>query len=1502
MKSTRSVVVAAVLWLVVLCGLFVSPAKAANPFDTPADTSLATNTIVSWDLRWARVIREGAGDVPCDSIANLITKFVEFDRWDGDSARYFVNATYRALEKPEMYFTPQCAEKLIKASRYFHLIVQNAGPGYEQSRMRQRLLAHGGEEAILRWREIHKETSVNADGNLELPPGDPSLPVPVSSRNPAIPPALNNQVRNLMMKVLFLASPEPDPHSIWEPPRFESVLADALRAAGQSVPLSNTFSPLAVPEADLKNSTLIDSFKDPTQENNLSEFFSSNRLVAPFTIQELLYELPLLTNFWFTSVLLHYPTGLSAWRSFHALRQHMQDASKLGALDEHMNFIYFCVSYIDLGQDRFVKRQINAILQDYIRTTGRPSTKVPYYPYRRIMGATTIDEALPYPNDPNESASYSKSLDPRLIGKRIAVPCQFWFRRHSIYRTFVRYARALVRMGFKLQLLVIGKKHDDLGIDGPDQDLFEDGVHYFDDPSDLEKAHAIEQMLVANPVDAIFYPEVGMSWTTTYLANLRLAPVQFTVQGHSVSTFGSKIDFYFSGDETEPLIHQIAAREFSEMLVLLPGMGVVNRSPGYLYRPRWRTQPVSLVTSLKQFAKYVGPESPGSPYPTCAARALGIVLNHASHKINHEFLCHVARALPRIFSKDVIEVKFFPGFFTKLERLAFEAGVKSTLEDCYVREGLNILAAELGLSIQGVFTGDIHDLALDMRSHALMQGRSTATAAAYPRVAEIDAHVDEHEGGETFTSHYPTGSEEEAKLHEREFVASVVWGMPEARRRYTERAKRVDSILTQELANSFTPDPEQHPLTHRILKIWQHQNDQLKALNSSLKNPVDVADLLRTDFRKRVEVIVFPQLKYEQYLGELSAHVETGAERAGCYSQIAVESFPFGGCNTVVDSVWAGVLVVTFEGRRYNARVGTAILRRISPALARALGTRNKRVFVNKIVELAENDAMRREIERIIRGARLEPIFGAETGTFYDDDLVHPNQVLLANGSAITETPDLMPKSVYFTGTSEGDFIPWRRAQHPQLEHCPISIAHEMQKANSGDLYDPTFESFAQAEASAADELASLETEEALHTRLHQSEDENYGPVREDPFDVLHTATRYPLSEPALSAPVIEANESRSACGSNHDRTIGSAMSSAEPEIPRASAGDRESEAPLTGAAAVLNKVHVQELAGSNDPFADFDDDDNDFASTGPSAGESATRTFDSDAANATQSNVSSMGTFTKTVPTVSALSETERYLYPKSHSAYVAVLRTQWLRKRARYALQRLERVQLVQHAAHVRERQQGLRQLPITPAPPPDCAYPFQSMAYGADLGPIDLIVKDQGKSKIPPLWLYRRGAWPEARAVSGQHPPFHVTVGAEDDERWTLRQEFNIQPEDSHRLVMPISLTEALSAGPTSPIGMLPDGTLYRTRNDTRRATPMLREEDYFALAVRHIIDYNEPLQRIVINAYRVQVPPPVLDWAKFATGESRSNPQLGTMFVPSDEVPASPVLGGSSRDEL
>jgi predicted O-linked N-acetylglucosamine transferase (SPINDLY family) len=82
--------------------------------------------------------------------------------------------------------------------------------------------------------------------------------------------------------------------------------------------------------------------------------------------------------------------------------------------------------------------------------------------------------------------------------------------------------------------------------------------------------HALAQQIIADDLDILVYPELGMHAEIFTLAGLRLAPVQCAGWGHPNTTGLPEIDWYISCAQMEPAD---AASHYSERLALLPGLG-----------------------------------------------------------------------------------------------------------------------------------------------------------------------------------------------------------------------------------------------------------------------------------------------------------------------------------------------------------------------------------------------------------------------------------------------------------------------------------------------------------------------------------------------------------------------------------------------------------------------------------------------------------------------------------------------------------------------------------------------------------------------------------------------------------------------------------------------------------------------------------------------------------------------------------------------------------------
>jgi len=78
------------------------------------------------------------------------------------------------------------------------------------------------------------------------------------------------------------------------------------------------------------------------------------------------------------------------------------------------------------------------------------------------------------------------------------------------------------------------------------------------------------EAILAEPLDILIYPEIGMDPMAAKLANLRLAPVQATTWGHPETSGLPTIDYYISATDFEPAGAQ---DNYTEKLIQLPNLG-----------------------------------------------------------------------------------------------------------------------------------------------------------------------------------------------------------------------------------------------------------------------------------------------------------------------------------------------------------------------------------------------------------------------------------------------------------------------------------------------------------------------------------------------------------------------------------------------------------------------------------------------------------------------------------------------------------------------------------------------------------------------------------------------------------------------------------------------------------------------------------------------------------------------------------------------------------------
>ncbi len=206
---------------------------------------------------------------------------------------------------------------------------------------------------------------------------------------------------------------------------------------------------------------------------------------------------------------------------------------------------YFRCTYVDNSRDRILKRVFsNAV--------------------RKYCAGVRIN------NNPNP--------------RSIAVVSAFWNGQHAVYRAFAPYVEELARH-YDLTLVNLAPK----GRLPPETSLFKRVYNIEASPAKIDVSY-----IVNNDFQLAYFPDVGMSQESVYLANLRIAPIQCMGTGHPVSSASVYMDYFMSGSDVETTDHP--ENNYDERLVLLPGLSVHPIKPKYT--PRRPELPKDFVINL----------------------------------------------------------------------------------------------------------------------------------------------------------------------------------------------------------------------------------------------------------------------------------------------------------------------------------------------------------------------------------------------------------------------------------------------------------------------------------------------------------------------------------------------------------------------------------------------------------------------------------------------------------------------------------------------------------------------------------------------------------------------------------------------------------------------------------------------------------------------------------------------------------------------------------------
>ena len=225
-------------------------------------------------------------------------------------------------------------------------------------------------------------------------------------------------------------------------------------------------------------------------------------------------------------------------RHYHKIQDHLEYIDKIEDnlfIPADFHIPYFLSTYINPVKDRKIKERINLIIKNNYQGLNKNN--------RKIIS---------------------------LLKPKIAIASENFCSRHSIHRCYYEFIKELEK-DYDLTLIEFGELPKNT-----DHDLFKEVINI---KPNAENNLKIAQIINSN-FSVIYYPDIGMNMESILLSNLRLANIQVTGYGHPVSTFGSEIDYFIGGFDTEILKNYQS--NYSEKLILIPGLAVSSLYPDYI--------------------------------------------------------------------------------------------------------------------------------------------------------------------------------------------------------------------------------------------------------------------------------------------------------------------------------------------------------------------------------------------------------------------------------------------------------------------------------------------------------------------------------------------------------------------------------------------------------------------------------------------------------------------------------------------------------------------------------------------------------------------------------------------------------------------------------------------------------------------------------------------------------------------------------------------------------
>jgi predicted O-linked N-acetylglucosamine transferase (SPINDLY family) len=225
---------------------------------------------------------------------------------------------------------------------------------------------------------------------------------------------------------------------------------------------------------------------------------------------------------------------------------------------------------------------------------------------------------------------------------------------------------------------------------------------------------------------------------------------------------------------------------------------------------------------------------------------------------------------------------------------------------------------------------------------------------------------------------------------------------PASQKFYTEKLLYLKPCFLCYEPQNFTPKPERKnsekirfcsfnnigKMNKHVIQTWSLLLKKMPQAQLFLKSRVLADDKMQQFVRNCFQKFgVQPyQLEFSGFIYDHTAHLESYHN-----VDIALDSFPYNGTTTTLESLWMGVPVITLEGNTHASRVGKSIL--TSLGLTDFIAS-NESDYITKAIHLAKNKSLLNSLrnllrQRLIKSQLLNPqAFVRQLENIYDEILM----------------------------------------------------------------------------------------------------------------------------------------------------------------------------------------------------------------------------------------------------------------------------------------------------------------------------------------------------------------------------------------------------------------------------------------------------------------------------------------------------------------------------------